>query len=104
MSVVDFPPPAGPPDLLVGPFQEWRVVVDGREIPRLTGFREGDDLTCLVLDHRFAVSVPNELARGVAYVLANALAIGAGYSHLGATSRDMPFAPICSEITPGAIA
>lgn len=86
-------------DLLVGPFEEWRVMVDGRVIPRLTGWREGD-LTWLAVDGRFACSVPHAHAREVAYVLANALAVGAGYSHAGAESRDMPFAPRGHELEP----
>ncbi len=80
------------PDLLVGPFQEYRVVVDGRVIPRLTGYYEGDKIA-LVLDGRFSHSFSKEDARSAAWLIANALAIGDGYSHLGAESKEQPFAP-----------
>lgn len=97
-NVTDFPPPAAPPELLIGPFEYWQVVVGGRAIPRLTGFREGDTMTCFVVDDRFACSVPNEVAHSVAYVIAQALAVGAGYSHAGADSKDHPFAPIATSL------
>lgn len=42
--------------LLFGPFSENRVVVDGREIPRLTGWQEGDK-TWFSVDRRFACGV-----------------------------------------------
>lgn len=98
MSVVQFPPVEfptfeKPAELLLGPFEVWRVIVDGRVIPNLTGYREGPDQTCFVVDDRFGCSVPNEIAHSVAYVIANAMAVGAGYSHLGAVTKDMPFAP-----------
>jgi len=87
-----------PLDPLVGPFApQYRVIVDGRAIPKLTGFRDGD-LTALVLDGRLSISVPPELAHQVAWFAANAMAIGAGYSHLGAETKDQPFAPQCVEI------
>lgn len=82
-----------PPDLLVGPFQEWRVQVEGKIIPRLTGFREGDRVW-LVVDHRHAASFSKEDAYGAATLIAQAMAIGEGYPWFGAETKDMPFAPI----------
>lgn len=89
------------PALLVGPFEYHKVVVDGRAIPRLTGWPQADGRVTLILDGRFAVDYPDEeAARQSAWLIANALAIGAGYSHVGAESRDMPFAPQIAEISP----
>ncbi len=98
--VTHSPAPPAPPELPIGPFEEWRVMVDGRIIPLLTGRREGPDHTLLVLDHRFATSVPNEYAYGVAYLIATALAIGQGYASMHAENKDRPFAPRGMEIGP----
>jgi hypothetical protein len=86
-----------PPKLLVGPFEEYRVVVDGRVIPRLTGHYEGDKIA-LVLDGRFSHSFSQGDAYSAAWLIANALAIGAGYSHLGAESKEHPFAPKAMQV------
>jgi hypothetical protein len=97
LSVVDFPEPPKQPDLLIGPFTYHKVVVDGRAIPRLTGYPNGDDMTTLIVDARFAIDVPNNIASSVAWLVANALAVGEGYPHLGALTKDMPFAPTISQ-------
>jgi hypothetical protein len=103
-NVIGFPKSGDDaPELLIGPFSENRVVVDGRVIPLLSGYRAGDE-TVLVLDHRFSVGVPHEYAYPVAWLLANALAIGQGYASMNATSKDKPFAPQCSAIAIGDIA
>jgi len=96
-KIVEFPS-MKPPSFLVGPFQEWRVQIDGRIIPRLTGFREGDRVW-LVLDRRFGLECANEsIAYQTAAFVANALAIGEGYSNYGAEAKGQPFAPIGCEI------
>lgn len=97
-NVTQFPAPEVKSPLF-GPHPEYySIVVDGRRIPQLTGHKSGDNETYLVLDGRFSVTVPNELAYQVAWILANAIAIGQGYSHLGAESKDHPFAPQIAEI------
>lgn len=94
-------PSTGAPEFLVGPFEEYRVVVEGRMIPKLTGFREGER-TVLIVDRRMSISVPNDIAYDVALLVAEALAVGAGYSHLGAENKsERPFAPRSMEITSG---
>jgi hypothetical protein len=98
-NVTPFPAPTEQPPLLIGPFEEWRVQVEGRIIPRLTGFRDGDKIA-LVVDGRFSASFSEPDARQAAWLIAQALAIGAGYPWVGATSREMPFAPLGSEIKP----
>lgn len=96
-NVIQMPPQPQPPELLVGPFQEWRVKVEGRIIPRLTGFYDGDKIA-LVLDGRWSASFSKDDAYQAAWLIANAIAIGEGYSHLGAPNKDMPFAPMGHEI------
>jgi len=99
MSVVQFPE-SKTPEFLVGPFQEWRVQIDGRIIPRLTGYREGEKVW-LVLDGRFGLECADESAAyRTASFVANALAIGEGYSHLGAETKARPFAPLGCQIEP----
>ena len=95
-NVTQFPTRELPP-LLIGPFQEWRVIVEGRAIPRLTGYKEGDKIA-LVVDGRFSATFSEADARQVAWLIANATAIAEGYPWLGAESKNQPFAPICSEI------
>ena len=97
MTVVQFPPAEQPEDLLVGPFEEWRVQVEGRIIPRLTGFRDGDKIA-LVLDRRWSASFSEDDARQAAWLIANALAIGEGYAFLGASNKDKPFAPVGMQL------
>lgn len=98
-TVVEFPKAPEPPGFLVGPFEEWRVVVDGRFIPKLTGVRNSNGTILLVVDHRFGVELPNEeLARSVAFVVAQALAVGAGYTHLGADAPGGRFAPMAMGV------
>lgn len=82
------------PEWLVGPFEEYRVLVDDRVMPRLTGFREGDKIW-LVVDGRFACGpFDEEQARQAARLAGQAMAVTAGYPHLGATTKDRPFAPL----------
>jgi len=98
-NVVHLPPQPEPPELLIGPFKVWRVQVEGRIIPRLTGFYDGDKIA-LVLDNRWSASFSKEDAHQAAWLIANALAIGEGYPCLSAENKDMPFAPIGCEIKP----
>ncbi len=68
-------------------------VVEGRQIPRLMIREREDGQIELILDRRFAIDVPPTLAPQVAWLVANALAIGEGYTHLGAETKDSSFAP-----------
>ncbi len=97
-NVTPFPPKPEEPEWLIGPFEEYRVVIEGRRIPRLAGFREGEK-TFLVVDGRFSVAFPHDIARDAAWLVANALAVGEGYAWLGAEAKERPFAPRCAEIT-----
>ncbi len=88
-NVTKFPEPLARPDLLIGPFEYYKVRVEGRAIPHLTGYPRGDDEICLIVDDRFAIDVPKNLAHQVAWLVANAMAVAQGYSHLGAESRGL---------------
>jgi len=98
-NIVNFPDPPKQPDLLIGPFEEYRVVVDGRVIPLLTGFREGDKIW-LVADHRFCCGPfsTEEDARQAARLAAQCMAVTQGYPHLGAETKSKPFAPIGMQV------
>lgn len=91
-------PTQEPLDPLVGPFTEYRVVVEGRVIPRLTGRHRGDH-TILAIDHRFCIEVPKDLAYKVSWLIAQAMAVASGYPSFKATSKEQPFAPKAMLIT-----
>lgn len=89
-------------ELLIGPFEGYRVVVEGRIVPNLTAFDDksfGDGIS-LVVDHRFSIWVERERAVDVAWLVAQAMAIGAGYPHFSANTKDQPFARIACEVGP----
>jgi hypothetical protein len=67
------------------------VVIEGRKIHRLTARTEGENIA-LILDGRFSISVPEERGIDVAWFVANALAIGAGYSDLTG-EHELPLNP-----------
>jgi len=97
-NVTDFPARQvegdDPLEFLFAYHEMDRVLIDGHAIDHLRGKRALDGSTVtFLLDGRFMLEVPNEVARDVAGFVANALAIGAGYPWYGAKSKDRPFAP-----------
>lgn len=52
----------------------------------------------LTLDGRLSIIIGNRDLPNVAWLVANALAIGEGYSHMSAEQKGHPFAPTCSVI------
>ncbi len=67
-----------------GPFTEYRISLDGYVVPGLEGrLEEETGLWHLMLDKRWGCVVPREYANGVVFLIANAQAIGAGYSCFG---------------------
>jgi hypothetical protein len=91
-GVIDFPSADQGPWHF--PYHEAeRVVLEGRQVPHLTALTEGDHVS-LILDGRMSISVPADLGQQVAWMVANAIAIGAGYTHLAAEQKDAPFAPL----------
>lgn len=90
-NVVDFPKHEAPS--LFGPqLTGSSLIVDGRLVPHFHIHDMGDKVQ-FILDGRLAFDVPKDCAHVAATMAANAMAIGAGYSHLGANDRDNPFAP-----------
>lgn len=69
------------------------VIVEGREIPRLIAHDSGADEILLALDRRFSITVPRERSAQICWFVANAIAVGAGYSSLSAANWGRPFAP-----------
>ena len=97
-DILKFPEPPAKKPLLVGPFEVYKVVVEGRSIPRLTGYPQDDGRITLIVDDRFMVDFPADIAHQAAWLLANALAVGEGYTHLAAQSKDRCFAPTISQV------
>lgn len=90
-NVVEIPREKAP-ELLVGPFEEYRLMIDGRFVPGLSGFREGEKVW-LTVDRRFSQPFDSEeAARNAAVLIAQASAIAHGYPHFGAETKDHPFA------------
>lgn len=70
----------------IGPFDVHKLRLDGYRVPQLTG-RLVNGVWHFCLDERFGCEVPEAYGQGVAWMIANALAIGAGYSCFGENSR-----------------
>lgn len=96
-NVTQFPPPDKAPEFMIGPFEEYRVVIEGRKIPFLTVFKDADGVN-LVIDHRLSIAVPEDRAYDICWLLANAMAVAQGYACLSSESKDRCFAPQCSQI------
>lgn len=78
---------------IVGSYNEnYSVVVEGRAIPRMRCLEHESHIE-IILDGRFSYSFPKDIAYLAASFAAQALAIGMGYSHIGADNKDQPFAP-----------
>lgn len=69
----------------IGPFESYRIVVDGYKVPRLTG-RLIDGMWSFTFDNRFCLDVPELYGHGVAWMIANAMAVGAGFTCFGENS------------------
>ena len=70
------------------PFSVYQMSIDGYLVPHLSG-RIVDGMLHLTLDNRFGCEIPEAYASQVVWMLANALAIGSGYSCLGENCRPL---------------
>jgi hypothetical protein len=70
----------------VGPFSVWKIKLDGFAVPFLQGREDDKGMFHLMLDERMGVEIPKEYANQVVWLIANAYAIGAGYSCFGENS------------------
>lgn len=94
-KIIEFPKTEQPKSVeFVGPFvEQWKVIVGGYEIPKLSAIVQKDGDIMLTLDGRFGIDgTPEEMEKWL-WIIANALAIGEGYSHYGAETKGRPFAP-----------
>lgn len=80
---------------LVGPFKDeyFQPSIGGYEIPNVrvlhkTGAQDG--ISTVVLDRRFVIDVPYDQLDPWLWIVANAMAIGAGYSCHGENSVKDP--------------
>lgn len=69
----------------IGPFEISRIVIGGYEVPLLTG-KLADGMWHFEFDNRFGLSVPEMYGHGVAQMIGDAMAVGAGYSCFGKNS------------------
>jgi hypothetical protein len=72
---------------IIGPFNDYRVTIDGYEVPKLRAVRV-NGLISMTLDHRFGCDIPDDkLAYPIIHFIATAMAIGAGYSCFGENAK-----------------
>ena len=64
----------------VGPFHRYPTMVNGWVVPWLEATYRDDGMVGLVLDHRLAIDVPDDLAGQVIGFVADAIAIALGWS------------------------
>lgn len=73
------------------PYSERGVTIDGYDVPGIEAREVDGGVNCnIFLDRRFDITIPAEHAQQVVWLLANALAIGAGYSCHGENSMHRP--------------
>lgn len=71
----------------VGPFRVWNIKLHGYAVPFLQGREDDKGVFHLMLDERFGMEIPKEYAEQVVWLIANAHALGAGYSCFGEHSQ-----------------
>ena len=76
-------------DWLVGPFpSEFKVVIEGKMVPHLTGYAYSDGVIGLTLDNRMGYEFPSaDDAYTAARAIADAMAIGAGFPSFVAADK-----------------
>lgn len=78
-----------------GPFENsypYRITVDGFEVPKVQGKKMEDGTWRFLLDGRFEWDATEAEVQQWMWIVANAMAIGAGYSCFGENSKPLnPF-------------
>lgn len=70
------------------PRESREVTLDGFAVPRIEAREVNDGIDCnIFLDRHFGITVPAHCAAEVIWLIANAMAIGAGYSCHGENSQ-----------------
>jgi hypothetical protein len=76
----------------IGPFESWRVVVDGRQVPFLAAHPLDGGRVDPTLDDRFGLILDVATAERVLPFLVNAIAVAWGYTAHPSTEQDAPTA------------
>ncbi len=85
----------------VGPFESWRVVVNGRQVPFLSADVHNGGKVELTLDDRIALTLDVVTAEEVVPFIADAIAIALGYTCHPAEDWDAPKPlPLMKRLTP----
>ena len=66
---------------------EYRVLIDGCEVPYLKAFRPLNGRRTIILDDRFGFDCPEDELYAYLNFLADAMAVAAGYSSFGKNAR-----------------
>lgn len=76
----------------IGPFNQYKLTLDGYRIPNLEGRQLPSGNWYLALSNSCSIEVPDLYGKGVAWMIANAMAIGAGYTCFGEGAKPLnPF-------------
>lgn len=82
---------------IIGPFDTYRVVVGGRQVPYLDATPMNGGIISLTLDNRFSLDVPVADAGHVIPFIADCIAVAMGYTCHPSTGeepvRSTPFQP-----------
>jgi hypothetical protein len=73
----------------VGPFKKeyYAITVDGYEVPYVEGRKDSKGQWSLLLDGRFSIDVTEDELNRWMWILANGMAVAAGYTHHGEGSK-----------------
>jgi hypothetical protein len=100
-NIIQFPGQEGSIQLH-GPIEKrrWLITIDGFLVPHLEVRHLDGDRLSLCLDDRFEIDCPKEEANMFVWMIANAMAISAGYSCFGEHAKPLnPFMRKVNQIT-----
>ncbi len=96
-NIIDGPGRQEVPDVVGSEVRGNNVIVDGRVIPKMMCRERGDEIEFIV-DGRFSFQFPKQWSFLAAAMASQCMAIGMGYSHMGASNKERPFAPQSATI------
>lgn len=84
-------PPQGPSrSEIVGPFSEYRLVVDGYSVPFVEAREDDGGTVTFIMDNRLAWTVPAAAFAATAHLIATAYALGIGLPCAPSDQYDLP--------------
>ena len=75
---------------IVGPFSEYRLIVDGYSVPFVEAHEDDGDTVTFIMDGRLAWTIPAGAFEDVAHLVATAYALGIGLPCAPSTEYEPP--------------